>query len=343
VADQQRENNDRSAVDASRSFSGDTHTRKPATIREYDIDLRRLFRILWDGKLLIAAITSVAAISAIIVALILPNIYRSEALLAPNSSYSGQGLAGLASQYEGLASLAGISLSGGADDKTEFGLAMLLSRKFIFEFVDKHDLLVPLMAAENWDPETGELVLDDSLYDSSAAKWVRAVDPPKKPEPSLQEAYEKFREILTVSRDKVTGFVTIAVEHYSPDIARQWVELLSADINKQVMQQDVAEAQQAIEYLNEQTELTQVTDLKNVFYRLIEEQTKTVVLSKVTDEYFLKTIDPPIAPEEKFRPSRAIIVILATFLAGMLACLIVLLRRDDKRLPAANSRISDNK
>ncbi|MCH7637524.1 MAG: LPS O-antigen length regulator, partial [Proteobacteria bacterium] len=44
-----------------------------------EIDLRDLFRVLWAGKWLIGGITVGAAVIAVIVALMLPNIYRAEA------------------------------------------------------------------------------------------------------------------------------------------------------------------------------------------------------------------------------------------------------------------------
>ena len=70
---------------------------------------------------------------------------------------------------------------------------------------------------------------------------------------SLALDYEEFsEEILSVTKDKQTGFVTIAVDHYSPVVAKQWVDWLVEDINFTVMRQDVDEAEQAIEYLNRQ-------------------------------------------------------------------------------------------
>lgn len=291
-----------------------------------EIDLRELFRVIWEGKWLIGGITAFAAVTAVAIALWLPNVYRAEALLAPNSQEGGGALSKLAAQYGGLASLAGINLGGGAADKTGLGLEVLKSRKFVSEFITGHDILVDLMAARGRDRETGQLEIDPDLYDVTSAKWVREVKPPKKTIPSLQEAYEEFSEILSVSQDKETGFVTLAVEHYSPDVAKQWVDWLVQDLNATMMRQDVAEAEQSIAYLNKQIEATSVAELQNVFFRLIEEQTKTVMLAKVTEEYLLKTLDPAVAPEKKAKPKRALIAVLGTMLGGFLGVVIVLVR-----------------
>lgn len=273
---------------------------------------------------LIAGIVVAGTVLTVIIALMIPNVYRADALLAPNEEQSGGGLSALAEQYGGLAALAGVDLMGQSDEKTTLGLAVLRSRKFISDFVERHDLLVPLIAARGWDRETGELIIDPDDYDLDAKKWVRNVRFPKKVVPSMQEAYEKFTEdVLTVGQNSKTGYVTIAIEHYSPFVAQQWVSWLIEDINETIMQKDVREAQQAIDYLNQQIKATSLAELRTVFSRLIEEQTKTIMLAAVTDEYLFKTVDPPVAPEEKTRPKRALIVLIGAFLSGLLAVLLV--------------------
>ena len=300
-------------------------TQPPAPYDD-EIDIRELFRIVWAGKWLISGTTFVAAVISIIVALMMPNIYRADALLASNDQEGAGALSALAAQYGGLASLAGINLNVGKTDKTVLGLEVLKSRKFISEFIERHELLVPLIAAHGWDTETGDLKIDAHDYDVTAKRWVRDVSPPKKTIPSLQEAYEVFIEILTVSTDKKSGLVTVAVEFYSPTMAKQWVDWLVDDLNAFIMQQDVTEAEQAIEYLNGQIANTSLAELQNVFFRLIEEQTKTVMLAEVSNEYLLKTLDPAIAPEKKARPKRALIAILGTLLGGMLGVMVVFVR-----------------
>ena len=71
-----------------------------------EIDLKELFLVLWNGKLVITLITGFVAACTVLFALSLPNIYESKALLAPKGEDGAGGLAGLARQYGGLASLA---------------------------------------------------------------------------------------------------------------------------------------------------------------------------------------------------------------------------------------------
>lgn len=288
------------------------------------IDLREFLRVLNTYRWLFAGIVVAGTALSVVIALLIPNVYSADTLLAPNEEQTGGGLSALAEQYGGLAALAGVDLMGEPDEKTTLGLAVLQSRKFISDFVERHDILVPLIAAKKWDRGANELVIDADVYDVADKKWVRKVRFPRKVVPSMQEAYEKFTEdVLTVSQNSKTNYVTITVEHYSPEVARQWTEWLVADINETIMRKDVREAEQAIEYLNEQLKATSLAELRNVFSRLIEEQTKTIMLASVTDEYLFKTVDPPVAPEEKTRPKRSIIVLLGAFLSGVIAVLLV--------------------
>ncbi|WP_337123421.1 Wzz/FepE/Etk N-terminal domain-containing protein, partial [Staphylococcus aureus] len=61
----------------------------PPMDRQNEFDLRELFSAIWQGKWLIIAITTVFAVGAVIFALTRPNIYTSEALLAPAESDNG--------------------------------------------------------------------------------------------------------------------------------------------------------------------------------------------------------------------------------------------------------------
>ena len=297
-------------------------------VQEDEIDLRELFSVIWQGKWLILAITAIFAIGAVIFAIKQPNIYKSEALLAPAAEEQGGGLSALASQFGGLASLAGVNLRGknAGTDKTQMAIEVLKSRQFASEFIQTHHLLPDLMAAKKWDRENNRVIYDEAKYDIANNKWIRDVKPPRQPEPSMQEAFKVFEKIVMVSKDKESGLVTIAVEHRSPFVAQQWVTWLIQDINKVMKDRDVAEANRSSEFLNKQIVLTNVADIKAILYKLVEEQAKTIMFAEVRDEYVFKTIDPALAPEEKAKPKRALICLVGTILGGMLGVMFVLIR-----------------
>jgi uncharacterized protein involved in exopolysaccharide biosynthesis len=294
--------------------------------QEDEIDLRELFGIIWQGKWWIIAITFVFAVGSVIYSLSLPNIYKSEATLAPTEEASGGGLSQMAGQLGGLASLAGVNLGGNSMDKTTIALEILKSRAFIKGFVEKYDILPELMAVEEWNRGTG-IVFNNEVYNPDTKEWVREVEPPQQPEPSSWEYVKVFRDqVLEVSKDDTTGLVTVAVNHQSPEIAEQWVVWLIEEINNHMRERDIQEAQRSLEYLDKELQNTSLSDMQQVFYQLIEKQTQTIMLANVRPEYIFQTLDPAVVPEQKAKPSRALICIIGTFLGGFLSVGFVLVR-----------------
>ena len=53
----------------------------------------------------------------------------------------------------------------------------------------------------------------------------------------------------------------------------------------------------------------------------------------MSKDYVFDVIDPPVVPERKVEPSRALICILASILGGMIGVLIVLIRHYGLRIP----------
>ena len=147
---------------------------------------------------------------------------------------------------------------------------------------------------------------DDEIYDLASNKWLREVDPPRKAQPSDQEAHKVFIELLSVSEEKQTALISVSIEHLSPDIAKQWVELMVSRVSEDLRSKDIREAEESIKFLEAQREKTSLVSLDEVFAQLIEEQTKTIMLANVSKDYVFDVIDPPVAPELKSKPSPSI-------------------------------------
>ena len=292
-----------------------------------EIDLFELIQSLWDDKWLIGAITSFAAVVSVVVALWLPNVYQANALLKPQSAEGGLG--GLASQFGGLASLAGVSLpSGDGESKTQLALEVLKSKKFASDFAQRHDILPELMAAEAWDWESETLTFDEADYDADSQKWIRDVPPPRKAMPSVEEIHEFWNaEFLSVSEDKTSGFVTLSIKHRSPVYSKEWLDLLVVDINEALRAQDLAESERAVTYLEGQLKQTNVAEIRELLAGLLRSHMESRMMATVEPNYAFSVIDPPTVPELKSEPKRALICVLGTLLGGMLGVVFSLVRR----------------
>jgi len=290
-----------------------------------EIDLRELFSVLWNGKKLIIGITAIFALVSVFYALSIPNQYRATALVSPAQG-SGGGLSGALGQLGGLASLAGVSIGGGESSEAQVAQEIMRSRGFIEEFISENNLAVEVFAAEGWDIGSNQLELDSDIYDVDSLLWVRDAPAGKTGEPSGWELFKQFSGMFSVSEDKNTGMVSISVEYFSPELAKEWVDRLVIGINQHMQSRKLEKVNINIQYLEAQIQKTSIAEMREVFYTIIEEQIKSKMLAEASPEYAFVTVSPAMVPEEKSQPKRALICILGTLLGGMLATLIVLVR-----------------
>lgn len=292
-----------------------------------DIDLGKIFFLIWKDKWWICIITILFAIITICITINLPNIYKSSVLLAPAQDSNTNKTALLMNQLGGLASLAGIgSNSSGVNEET-IAIETLTSQRFLKKFIARHQLLVPLMASSSWEMKNNSLNIDSKIYDSKNKIWVRDVTPPFNKKPSLQEAYRFFiKNNLVVDQDKDTGLLTVSVEFYSPYLAKQWVSWLIDDLNEEIREQDMSDAELSMKYLEKQLNKTSLAENRGMLYQLIEQETKTLMLTKVKEEYAFKVVDPAVVPELKDKPKRALLCALGTIIGMMFSIFFVFIK-----------------
>ena len=304
----------------------ETYTGKSPKDFDDEIDLQEIFYILLKGKWIIISMTAFASIIGVTFSLLLPNIYESKALLVPvNSSASISGVLGGSSA---LAGLAGIRLPPGNDEgNSQKAIQKIGSLSFFENNILPNIYLPDLMAFKAWNSEINSIIYDKNIYDIESNVWVRDFSYPKKQIPSAQESYKKFKgEHLSISEDKQSGFISLAIKHQSPLIAKQWAELVVNEVNNFYRQKDKLESEKALKYLNQQISLTSLSEIKESLAQLLQEQTKKLTLIEANEFYVFDYIDPAVAMEEKSEPRRALICILGTILGGFFSVLLVLIR-----------------
>ena len=115
------------------------------------IDLKPLFKFFVRRWWFIALLTMMLGVIGVYVSISVPNTYTSRATLVSAESSNSNLLANFSGQLGGIASLAGLDLSGSGDGNLDFALAKLESREFIVSFIREYELEVPLMAIKAWD------------------------------------------------------------------------------------------------------------------------------------------------------------------------------------------------
>ena len=295
-------------------------------LNQYDdeIDLRELFAVLWAGKIKIIFITAIFAVASVIYALSVPNQYKATALLAPAQA-DGGGLSGALGQLGGLASLAGVSLGGGKSGEAQIAQEIMKSWSYIEGFIADNNIAAEVYAAEGWSKGSNTLQIDGDVYDAELKKWFVEDESGAIGPPSSWQLFEAFSQMLSVSEDKKSGLVSVSIEYYSPQIAKQWVDLYVQSVNRFMQQRQVDKVTRNINYLQEQIEKTSIAEMQEVFYTIIEEQTKNKMLAEASPDYVFVAVGPSMVPEQKSQPKRALIFILGALLGGMLSVLLVLI------------------
>lgn len=283
---------------------------------EKAIDLNSLFQIFYKMKKFIIVFSLLSGLASLVISLSLTNIYTSSALLKPTNS--SQSLSDKAGAYSTIAGIAGVPLPSDGSSKSQEAIARMQSFDFFTNEVLPNIKLQNLLAVKSWDNQFNEIIYDKDIFNAKKNTWLND----KSYKPSDQEAYKKFREILYISEDKQTLFVTIKVDHPSPYIAQKWASLMVDNINSYMRVLDKTFAQKSINFLQDTYQTTNLEPLLNSISLLLEEQIQKLMLIESSENYVFDYIEKPYAPEKKSKPIKSLIVILGT-LFGIFVSLIL--------------------
>jgi LPS O-antigen subunit length determinant protein (WzzB/FepE family) len=222
-------------------------------------------------------------------------------------------------QLGGLASLAGVSIDGGGINELKIAQEVMKSWAFINDFIEYNDLAVEVAAANGWEQQSNILSIDQNIYSSSERKWISDSGPP-----TSYDLYQAFLEKLSISVDGDGQLTQVSIEHYSPYVAKKWLDLYVSSINIYMQERKVDKVSRNIGYLNAQIEKTSLAEMQGVFYSVIEEQIKSKMLAEASPEYVFVTVGHSMVPEKKSKPQRSSIVILSTIFGGVVAVFVVL-------------------
>ncbi|WP_172439700.1 Wzz/FepE/Etk N-terminal domain-containing protein [Pseudoalteromonas piscicida] len=278
-------------------------------------------RYLLAQKMWILTPTFLIAVLSVIIVLMLPNIYRSDALLIPNSQTDSTLSGGLGSNLGGLASLAGLDLDSGESESVSIAIEVMKSRKFIHYFIEKYELEAVLFATTGWNRETNSLIFDREVYSTESKAWS---DDERMTKQEIHEAF--LIDHFGFESDKEAGTYRFSIRHYSPYVAQEILKNFIFELNELMRKRAIADAEVQLEYLSDAIEHENRNEMTLALYELATKYTKQKMLAEVRDDYVFKTLDPAIVPEKKFAPKRGVICIIAVLSSLLFFSLIQILR-----------------
>ena len=284
-------------------------------IEKEEIDLQDLVNIVWANKKLVAQVTLISALISVLYSLSLANFYKSESLLVVKTESRSSSLL---SQYGGLASLAGINIPSSGADKASEAIEIIQSRAFLNHLLTFKNILPAIMASKNYEDKDKKLILDSGKYDSKTQQWMADE------KPSYLDTHEVYiDEIVSISQDKMTGFISISVEHISPIFAQELLSLIIEEANSLLRARDLSQSNKALEYLEIEFAKTSKVEIRESINKLIEGQLETQMMANLDEDYLLVTIEPPFIPEKKAGTARLQITILGSIFGLLISFFIV--------------------
>lgn len=238
----------------------------------------------------------------LIAAFTLTPIYRAEIVALPVQSRTGADLlGGLVSRIGDLGALAGIGLESTDSRKTE-ALAVLRSREFTYEFLTDEHLLRRLFE-DTWDAGREQWKVD---------RWHA--------EPTLEDGFLFFDErVRHILEDRQSGLITLTIDWHDRHEAARWANQLIDRLNIRMRERAITDASKSIEYLTSQLEKTELVELRQSIFELLEAQMQSIMIARVHEEYAFTVVDRPTAPDEdKFVwPKRFLFVVFGFLFGGI--------------------------
>ena len=261
-------------------------------LEEDEINLLDYFIVLLKHKWLIFVIVFITGVAAVIISLMLANVYRSEATIIPRQ----QEKSATSSALSALGALSG--MAGGDVDKFE---VVLKSRDLARRVVEKYKFM-PELFEDEWDP--------------LKKQWK------ENPAPTIQDAYKLItKKMLTVARDRKTDVLTIKFDHEDPNFAKIMADNYLTELSESLREETLKDAAENRRFLQEQIEQTSDPLLKVKISDLLAKEIEKETFARAQKYYGFIVLDPPVASDldKKVKPKRALICILSVTLAGFFA------------------------
>ncbi|MDI9570373.1 MAG: Wzz/FepE/Etk N-terminal domain-containing protein [Pseudomonadota bacterium] len=304
---------------------------------EDEIDLLEIWGVIWKRRRLIGYIVAAMVFLTVAVSLLMTNIYQSEAVIVPvagkEGGAGGGAAAALAAQFGALPGIA----TPGATSMQEI-VSLLKSNVLREKVIEQHKLL-PVLFEEDWDAEKQRwkaegggggfrINLNPLSWVSSLLALVRPPPPPSiaKKKPGIPDVWDGIRaldKMVTVKHDMKQGVITITGQFPDPELAAKLVEYFLTTLTDHMSAEARRVALTNQKYLESQ--LGGATDpfIKQKIFNLIAQQVETSMMAEVKENFAFKILDPPKAPDRKFKPKRAQMVVLsfvvALFIGGFTA------------------------
>tara|TARA_B100001540_G_scaffold317274_1_gene349771 strand:- start:1968 stop:2807 length:840 start_codon:yes stop_codon:yes gene_type:complete len=252
------------------------------------------------GSIRSIAFTTISiSILSLLYSYTLTPVYVAELVMIPASQNTGGSSS--AGGLDALARIAGFTTQSQGEEET--ALAILKTRDFLQTYVEEENLL-PVLFPTKWDDEKNE--------------WIGK-------QPDILSAVSKIKSSIFIFRKN--KIITIMIEWDNPELASKLANDLIAKVNEYIRNETTKEAKSNIFFLEKQLVETNSINIKNVMYRLIEDQMSQIMIANSREQFAFKVIDSAIPPDSPSRPNHTLAILIG-FLLGLSVSLISKFTKD---------------
>lgn len=271
-----------------------------------EISLLDLLIVLAKHKKMILGLTFAAAILAVCVSLLLPNVYTATTrILPPQSSQSSSVSSMLAAQLGGLAGMAGGAL--GLKDPNALYVAMLKSRNIMEKVATRFDL--QKVYGTKFTVDTLRVLEGASVISAGKEGVILVEVSDEDPQRAAAMANAYIEEL-----DKLVQTYAITDAAHR----RQFFETQLKEARDRLTDAEVTLDR------TPNTSLHYLDALRNLkyqegIYEVLAKQFEVAKLDEAKDSPLIQILDKAVVPEKKSKPKRSLIVISVTLAAFLLA------------------------
>ena len=252
-------------------------------------------------------------IIAIFYSLSLKNIYESDGVyLIRNDSKQDQG------NIVSLSALAGINGQLG-NNKSKIIRSTLYSRDFFKYFYNDEALLAMITDIDEYQKSSKDVSYNNFTLSSNEWKLIDG----KTSKPSFEEAHDIFKGSLSYENVDGPEIVRIKYNSRSPYVAKKILETIVKKINENTRNFEKNDTDRSIEFLKEMLTNKNEVFLNNAYANLLEQRVKSLELVEIYEDFSLKIIESPFAPEKKIKPKRTLIVVFFSAFGFILSLLLI--------------------
>jgi len=281
----------------------------PEYYRKEDvIDFRENFAILGKNWWKILSISLGAGFLTLVILLLMPNIYRATAVIAPvvEEQKNMPAIGALASTF-------GIQIGG--PTKIEDLEALFRSNDLTVRVFSRNNLW-PVVLQDRFDPTTGmmrvswrEQLLEREKSHKKPGDW---------------DAIRAGNNALKVFINKKAGTITVAFESLSPEGSAGVLKHYIEEAKSRLQEEAFDRAFKNKKFIEEQIGRTVDPLTRERLFSLYGQEVEREMLAKNREQFGFRVIDSPRVPDRKAKPPRAMAVAVAFFTALLISSLVIL-------------------